>query len=145
MQLFLVKGQMYQNGIKSENFNIYYAKQYYKGALDIWEKFKLDKEKDRVERNQQKGYENLKNKCLAVLNNLNSMYIIESQNTLSTNKLISNDLLKDREKLYLLLDAFHQIIAKSEGIDDTESYKNIAFSYANIIKIEYKLLKNEKN
>lgn len=73
------------------------------------------------------------------------MYIIESQNTLSTNKLISNDLLKDREKLYLLLDAFHQIIAKSEGIDDTESYKNIAFSYANIIKIEYKLLKNEKN
>lgn len=136
---------MYQNGIKSENFNIYYAKQYYKGALDICEKFKLDKEKDRVERNQQKGYENLKNKCLAGLNNLNSMYIIESQNTLSTNKLISNDLLKDREKLYLLLDAFHQIIAKSEGIDDTESYKNIAFSYANIIKIEYKLLKNEKN
>lgn len=73
------------------------------------------------------------------------MYIIESQNTLSTNKLISNDLLKDRKKLYLLFDAFHQIIVKSEGIDDTESYKNIAFSYANIIKIEYKLLKNEKN
>ncbi len=52
MQLFMIKAQLYQNELKEENFNKYYAKKYYKGALDICEKYKLDKKKDRIEKNK---------------------------------------------------------------------------------------------
>ena len=145
MQLFLIKGKMYQSESRAENFNKYYAKQYFKGALDICEKYKLDKQKDRVEREKQKGYDDLKNKCLSGINNLNSEYFLKIQKNLSTDKLISNDLINNKETLYLILDAFYQNISRLKGFNDKESYKNIAFYYANIIKIDYKLLKNYKN
>ena len=145
MNFFLMKGQLYQMDSKSENFNKYYAKQYYKAALDICEKYKLDKEKDKVERDAQKKYLDLKNKCLAGLNNLDSEYLMEIQNTLSSNKLVSNDLINNKERLYLLSDAFHLNLSKLDGLEDKDSFKIIAFSYANIIKIDFKLLKNLKN
>ena len=145
MNFFLMKGQLYQMDSKSENFNKYYAKQYYKAALDICEKYKLDKEKDKVERDSQKKYLDLKNKCLAGLNNLDSEYLMEIQNTLSSNKLVSNDLINNKERLYLLSDAFHLNLSKLDGLEDKDSFKIIAFSYANIIKIDFKLLKNLKN
>ena len=111
----------------------------------ICEKYKLDKQKDRVEREKQKGYYDLKNKCLSGINNLNSEYFLKIQKNLSTDKLISNDLINNKETLYLILDAFDQNISRLKGFNDKESYKNIAFYYANIIKIDYKLLKNYKN
>ena len=145
MQLFLIKGQMYQIDAQKDNFNKLYSKQYYKAALDICEKYKLDKEKSRIDRNKQKGYEDIKNKCIAAINNLNSEYLLEVQNSLSLNKLISNDYIKNKERLYLLLDTFHQNISRLEGIDDKDSLRQIAICYANIIKIEFKLLKTTKN
>ena len=87
MQLFLIKGQMYQIDAQKDNFNKLYSKQYYKAALDIYEKYKLDKEKSRIDRNKQKGYEDIKNKCIAAINNLNYGYLLEVQNSLSLNKL----------------------------------------------------------
>ena len=145
MQLFLIKGQMYLNDSKKENFNKLYSKQYFKAGLDLIEKFNLDKEKARVDRNKSKGYEEIKNKCIAAINNLNSEYLLEVQNALSLNKLISNDYINEKERLYLLLDTFHQNISRLEGIEDKESLRSIALSYANIIKIEFKLLKITKN
>ena len=145
IQLFVLKGQLYQNESMIENVNKYYAKQYFKAALDIKEKYKLDKEKDRIDRNKKNGYEELINKCIAEINNLNTEYQMEVQNSLSSNKLISNDLIKNRETLYLLSDAFHQNISKLEGIDDKKSKTLIALCYANIIKIEYKLLNKRNN
>ena len=61
MRLFLIKGQLYLTDSNSENFNKFYAKQYFKAALDICEKYKLDKLKDNIEREQQKSYEDIKN------------------------------------------------------------------------------------
>ena len=145
MQLFLIKGQMYQIDAQKENFNKLYAKQYYKAALDLCEKYKLDREKSRIDRNKQKGYDDIKNKCIASINNLNSEYLLEVQNSLSLNKLVPNDYINQKEKLYLLLDTFHQNISRLEGIDDKESLKSIALCYANVVKIEFKLLKITKN
>ena len=145
MQLFMIKAQLYQNELKEENFNKYYAKKYYKGALDICEKYKLDKKKDRIDREKQKGYEEIKNKCLSGINNLNSEYFIEIDKKLSKDKLISNDLINNKETLYLTLDAFHQNISTLQDFDDIESKTKIAFCYANIIKIDYKLIGNYKN
>ena len=44
---------------------------------------------------------------------------------------------------WLLLDIFLEHISKLEGLDDNESYRIIALCYANIVKIEYKLLGNK--
>jgi len=145
MQLFLIKGQMYQLDSQKDNFNKLYSKHYFKAALDICEKYKLDKEKSRIDRKAQKGYEDIKNKCIAAINNLNSEYLLEVQNSLSKNKLISNDYSNNKERLYLLLDTFHQNISRLEGIDDKDSLTSIAICYANIVKIEFKLLKITRN
>ena len=145
MRLFLIKGQLYQTDSNSENFNKFYAKQYFKAALDICEKYKLDKLKDNIEREQQKSYEDIKNQCLAKINILDSEYLIEIQNIFQSKKLVSKDLINNKEKLYLLSDAFHQNIIKLDGFDDNDSLKISAFCYANIIKIEFKLFENFKN
>jgi hypothetical protein len=145
MQLFLIKGQVYQLEAQKDNFNKLYSKHYFKAALDIGERYKFDKEKSKLDRDKQKSYEDIKNKCIAAINNLNSEYLLEVQNSLSLNKLVPNDYINQKEKLYLLLDTFHQNISRLEGIDDKESLKSIALCYANVVKIEFKLLKITKN
>ena len=145
MHMFLIRGQLYQVEAQKDNFNKLYSKHYFKAALDICEKYKFDKEKSRLERDRQKAYEDIKNKCIAAINNLNSEYLLEVQNSLSKNKLISNDYLNNKERLYLLLDTFHQNISRLEGIKDKDSLSSIAICYANIIKIEFKLLKITRN
>ena len=143
MQLFMIKGQLCESEAKNGNFNKFYAKQYYKGALDIIRKYNLDKDIKRIDRNKQESYEKLKNKCLAGINNLNAEFSIKNKNALSSNKLVDNALKNDKERLYLMLDNFHENISKLEGLDDDESRRLLAFSYANIVKIEYKLLENK--
>ena len=145
MQLFMIKGQLYQTDARIENFNKYYSKQYFKGALEIVRKYNLDKNISRIDPNKQEAYNNFKNKCLAGINNLNAEFSIKIQNELSSNKLVNDNLKDKKEKLYLLLDAFNENIAKLEGIEDPESYRLLALCYANIIKIEYKLLGNKTN
>ena len=145
MQLFMIKGQLYQTDARIENFNKYYSKQYFKGALEIVRKYNLDKNISRIDPNKQEAYNNFKNKCLAGINNLNAEFSIKIQNELSSNKLVNDNLKDKKEKLYLLLDAFNENIAKLEGIEDPESYRLLALCYANIIKIEYKLLWNKTN
>ena len=145
MQLFLIKGQVYQLEAQKDNFNKLYSKHYYKAALDIGERYKFDKEKSKLDRDKQKTYEDIKNKCIAAINNLNSEYLLEVQSSLSKNKLISNDYINNKERLYLLLDNFHQNISRLEGIDDKDSLSSIAICYANIVKIEFKLLKITRN
>ena len=143
MQLFMIKGQLCETEAKNGNFNKFYSKQYYKGALDIIRKYNLDKDIKRIDRNKQKSYEQLKNKCLAGINNLNAEFSIKNKNALSSNKLVDNALKNEKERLYLMLDNFHENISKLEGLDDDESRRLLAFSYANIVKIEYKLLENK--
>ena len=143
MQLFMIKGQLCETEAKNGNFNKFYSKQYYKGALDIIRKYNLDKDIKRIDRNKQKSYEQLKNKCLAGINNLNAEFSIKDKNALSSNKLVDNALKNEKERLYLMLDNFHENISKLEGLDDDESRRLLAFSYANIVKIEYKLLENK--
>ena len=145
MRLFLIKGQIYQSEIESENFNKFYAKTYFKAALDICEKYELEKKKDNIEREKRKSFDDIKNQCLAKINILDSEYLIAIQNIINSKKLISNDLINNKENLYLISDAFHQNISKLEGSDDNESLRISAFCYANIIKIEFKLFKNFKN
>ena len=141
----MIKGQLCENEAKTGNFNKYYSKQFYKGALEIIRKFNLDKDIKRIDREKQKSYELIKKKCLAGINNLNAEFSIKITNSLSSNKLVENNLKNEKEKLYLILDNFHENISKLEGLDDDESYKLLAFSYANIVKIEYKLLENKTN
>ena len=145
MRLFLIKGQIYQSESESENFNKFYAKTYFKAALDICEKYELEKKKDNIEREKRKSFDDIKNQCLAKINILDSEYLIAIQNIINSKKLISNDLINKKENLYLISDAFHQNISKLEGSDDNESLRISAFCYANIIKIEFKLFKNFKN
>ena len=145
MQLFLVKGQYYKTDFKDENFNKYYSKKYFRAALDISEKYKLDKIKDIIERDKKNAYELLKNSCLASINNLDSEYLIEVNKALSSNKLISNEIKNKKEKLLLILDSLHQNISRLEGFEDKESNINISLCYANIVKIEFKLLENTNN
>ena len=143
IQLFMIKGQLCENEAKNGNFNKFYSKQYYKGALDIISKYNLDKDIKRIDRNKQESYQRLKSKCLAGINNLNAEFSIKTKNALSSNKLVDNALKNDKERLYLMLDNFHENISKLEGLDDDESRRLLAFSYANIVKIEYKLLENK--
>ena len=143
MQLFMIKGQLCETEAKNGNFNKFYSKQYYKGALDIIRKYNLDKDIKRIDRNKQESYQRLKSKCLAGINNLNAEFSIKTKNALSSNKLVDNALKNDKERLYLMLDNFHENISKLEGLDDDESRRLLAFSYANIVKIEYKLLENK--
>ena len=143
MQLFMIKGQLCETEAKNGNFNKFYSKQYYKGALDIITKYNLDKDIKRIDRNKQESYQQLKSKCLAGINNLNAEFSIKTKNALSSNKLVDNALKNDKERLYLMLDNFHENISKLEGLDDDESRRLLAFSYANIVKIEYKLLENK--
>ena len=143
MQLFMIKGQLCETEAKNGNFNKFYSKQYYKGALDIIRKYNLDKDIKRIDRNKQESYQKLKSKCLAGINNLNAEFSIKTKNALSSNKLVDNTLKNDKERLYLMLDNFHENISKLEGLDDDESRRLLAFSYANIVKIEYKLLENK--
>ena len=143
MQLFMIKGQLCETEAKNGNFNKFYSKQYYKGALDIITKYNLDKDIKRIDRNKQESYQKLKSKCLAGINNLNAEFSIKTKNALSSNKLVDNALKNDKERLYLMLDNFHENISKLEGLDDDESRRLLAFSYANIVKIEYKLLENK--
>ena len=143
MQLFMIKGQLCETEAKNGNFNKFYSKQYYKGALDIITKYNLDKDIKRIDRNKQESYQKLKSKCLAGINNLNAEFSIKTKNALSSNKLVDNTLKNDKERLYLMLDNFHENISKLEGLDDDESRRLLAFSYANIVKIEYKLLENK--
>ena len=143
MQLFMIKGQLCETEAKNGNFNKFYSKQYYKGALDIIRKYNLDKDIKRIDRNKQESYQKLKSKCLAGINNLNAEFSIKTKNALSSNKLVDNALKNDKERLYLMLDNFHENISKLEGLDDDESRRLLAFSYANIVKIEYKLLENK--
>ena len=143
MQLFMIKGQLCETEAKNGNFNKFYSKQYYKGALDIIRKYNLDKDIKRIDRNKQESYQQLKSKCLAGINNLNAEFSIKIKNALSSNKLVDNALKNDKERLYLMLDNFHENISKLEGLDDDESRRLLAFSYANIVKIEYKLLENK--
>ena len=143
MQLFMIKGQLCETEAKNGNFNKFYSKQYYKGALDIIRKYNLDKDIKRIDRNKQESYQKLKSKCLAGINNLNAEFSIKTKNALSLNKLVDNALKNDKERLYLMLDNFHENISKLEGLDDDESRRLLAFSYANIVKIEYKLLENK--
>ena len=145
MQLFMFKGQIYITEAKTDNFNKYYSKMYYKGALEIVRKYNLDRDLKRIERKKQEQYIALKNKCLAGINNLNAEFKIQTQNSLSSNKLVSDELKNEKEKLYLILDSFHENINKLEGVKDEESSRIICFSYANIVKIEYKLLRNKTN
>ena len=145
MQLFFVKGQMYKSDSKEENFNKYYAKIYFKASLDISEKYKLDKSKEIVDRKKKNQYEGIKNRCLSSINNLDAEYLIEVNKALSSNKLVSNELKNKKEKLHLLLDSLHQNISRLEGFDDKDSDKNISLCYANIVKIEFKLLENINN
>ena len=143
MQLFMIKGQLCETEAKNGNFNKFYSKQYYKGALDIITKYNLDKDIKRIVRNKQESYQKLKSKCLAGINNLNAEFSIKTKNALSSNKLVDNTLKNNKERLYLMLDNFHENISKLEGLDDDESRRLLAFSYANIVKIEYKLLENK--
>ena len=143
IQLFMIKGQLCENEAKNGNFNKFYSKQYYKGALDIIGKYNLDKDIKRIDRNKQESYQRLKSKCLAGINNLNAEFSIKTKNALSSNKLVDNALKNEKERLYLMLDNFHENISKLEGLDDDESRRLLAFSYANIVKIEYKLLENK--
>ena len=145
MQLFLVKGQYYKMECKEENFNKYYSKKYFRAALDISEKYKLDKLKGVIERDKYNSYEQIKNSCLASINNLDSEYLIEVNKALSSNKLISNEIKNKKEKLLLLLDSLHQNISRLEGFEDKDSNINISLCYANIVKIEFKLLENTNN
>jgi predicted RNase H-related nuclease YkuK (DUF458 family) len=145
MQLFLIKGQYYKTDFKDENFNKYYSKKYFRTALDISEKYKLDKIKDIIERDKKNAYELLKNSCIASINNLDSEYLIEVNKALSSNKLISNDIKNRKEKLLLLLDSLHQNISRLEDFEDKDSNLNISLCYANIVKIEFKLLENTNN
>ena len=145
MHLFMFKGQIYITEAKSENFNKYYSKIYYKGALEIVRKYNLDKDIKRIDRKKQEEYFALKNKCLAGIQNLNAEFKIETQNSLSSNKLVNDELKNQKEKLYLILDSFHENINKLEGLKDDDSSRIVSFSYANIVKIEYKLLRNKTN
>ena len=86
----------------------------------------------------------MKNKCLAGIQNLNAEFKIET-NSLSSNKLVNDELKNQKEKLYLILDSFHENINKLEGLKDDDSSRIVSFSYANIVKIEYKLLRNKTN
>ena len=54
MQLFLIKGQMYQLEAQKDNFNKLYSKHYFKAALDIGERYKFDKEKSKLDRDKKK-------------------------------------------------------------------------------------------
>ena len=143
MQLFMIKGQLYSSETKRDNFNKYYAKQYFKGALEIIRKYNLDKDINRIERKKKEQYEQMKNKCIAGIHNLDAEFLIESENSLSSNKLVDDKIKSQKEKLYSLLDIFLEHISKLEGLDDNESYRIIALCYANIVKIEYKLLGNK--
>ena len=143
MQLFMIKGQLYSSETKRDNFNKYYAKQYFKGALEIIRKYDLDKDINRIERKKKEQYEQMKNKCIAGIHNLDAEFLIESENSLSSNKLVDDKIKSQKEKLYSLLDIFLEHISKLEGLDDNESYRIIALCYANIVKIEYKLLGNK--
>ena len=143
MQLFMIKGQLYSSETKRDNFNKYYAKQYFKGALEIIRKYDLDKDINRIERKKKEQYEQMKNKCIAGIHNLDAEFLIESENSLSSNKLVDDKIKNQKEKLYSLLDIFLEHISKLEGLDDNESYRIIALCYANIVKIEYKLLGNK--
>ena len=143
MQLFMIKGQLYSSETKRDNFNKYYAKQYFKGALEIIRKYNLDKDINRIERKKKEQYEQMKNKCIAGIHNLDAEFLIESENSLSSNKLVDDKIKNQKEKLYSLLDIFLEHISKLEGLDDNESYRIIALCYANIVKIEYKLLGNK--
>ena len=143
MQLFMIKGQLYSSETKRDNFNKYYAKQYFKGALEIIRKYDLDKDINRIERKKKEQYEQMKNKCIAGIHNLDAEFLIESENSLSSNKLVDDKIKNQKEKLYSLLDIFLEHISKIEGLDDNESYRIIALCYANIVKIEYKLLGNK--
>ena len=143
MQLFMIKGQLYSSETKRDNFNKYYAKQYFKGALEIIRKYDLDKDINRIERKKKEQYEQMKNKCIAGIHNLDAEFLIESENSLSSNKLVDDKIKNQKEKLYSLLDIFLEHISKLEGLDDNESYRIIALCYANIIKIECKLLGNK--
>ena len=143
MQLFMIKGQLYSSETKRDNFNKYYAKQYFKGALEIIRKYNLDKDINRIERKKKEQYEQMKNKCIAGIHNLDAEFLIESENSLSSNKLVDDKIKSQKEKLYSLLDIFLEHISKIEGLDDNESYRIIALCYANIVKIEYKLLGNK--
>ena len=87
----------------------------------------------------------MKNKCLAGIQNLNAEFKIETQNSISSNKLVNDELKNQKEKLYLILDSFHENINKLEGLKDDDSSRIVSFSYANIVKIEYKLLRNKTN
>ena len=87
MQLFMFKGQIYITEAKSENFNKYYSKIYYKAALEIIRKYNLDRDIKRIDRKKREQYFLLKNKCLAGIQNLNAEFKIETQNSLSSNKL----------------------------------------------------------
>ena len=145
MQLFMIKGQLYLSETKIDNFNKYYAKLYFKGALEIVRKYNLDKDINRIERKKKEQYEQMKNKCLAGIHNINAIFLIESEKSLSSNKLVDDNLKNEKETLYSLLDIFLENISKLEDLDDNnESYRIIALSYANIVKIEYKLLGNKK-
>ena len=143
MQLFMIKGQLYSSETKRDNFNKYYAKQYFKGALEIIRKYDLDKDINRIERKKKEQYEQMKNKCIAGIHNLDAEFLIESENSLSSNKLVDDKIKSQKEKLYSLLDIFLEHISKLEGLDDNESYRIIVLCYANIVKIEYKLLGNK--
>ena len=143
MQLFMIKGQLYSSETKRDNFNKYYAKQYFKGALEIIRKYNLDKDINRIERKKKEQYEQMKNKCIAGIHNLDAEFLIESENSLSSNKLVDDKIKSQKEKLYSLLDIFLEHISKLEGLEDNESYRIIALCYANIVKIEYKLLGNK--
>jgi molecular chaperone DnaK (HSP70) len=143
MQLFMIKGQLYSSETKRDNFNKYYAKKYFKGALEIIRKYNLDKDINRIERKKKEQYEQMKNKCIAGIHNLDAEFLIESENSLSSNKLVDDKIKNQKEKLYSLLDIFLEHISKLEGLDDNESYRIIALCYANIVKIEYKLLGNK--
>ena len=145
MQLFMIKGQLYLSETKIDNFNKYYAKLYFNGALEMVRKYNLDKDINRIERKKKEQYEQMKNKCLAGIHNINAIFLIESEKSLSSNKLVDDNLKNKKETLYSLLDIFLENISKLEDLDDNnESYRIIALSYANIVKIEYKLLGNKK-
>ena len=145
MELFLLKGQYYKMKFKEENFNKYYSKKYFRAALEISEKYKLDKLKGVIERDKYNSYEKVKNSCLANINNLDSEYLIEVSKSLSSNKLISDEIKNKKEKLLLLLDSLHQNISRLEGFEDKDSNINISLCYANIVKIEFKLLEITNN
>ena len=74
MQLFMIKGQLYLSESKIDNFNKYYAKLYFNGALEIVRKYNLDNDINRIERKKKEQYELMKNKCLTGIHNINAEF-----------------------------------------------------------------------